>query len=286
MEIRVQIFSDYATCTDHKNAFRSWNHGKTEYKNMQIVDDDNYTHAVIYNLGTPKLKVPKENVIAFSHEPFEILYPNLDYVKDNIGTYICHDKTKFPNWPCFKEYICYLPPGLPIGEVPGYPTEKRHRMSIMASYKQMFEGHRLRHQIIQRILQTNMDIHIWGRGSQHLYRDSRVKGETEVKHVGFSPYEYTISIENVSYKYWVTEKYYDPILVDCIPLYWGAEGVESVFGSDSHIRLPRDIDGIMNIIVDVYHNPQKYRRNTSIVKSALLGDKNYAHFLWSHFNHD
>ena len=286
-EIRVQIFSDFAPSYGLRNAFKSWAYGKTEYKNLKVVDDDNYTHAVIINHGTPKLSVPKENVIGLMHEPFEILNPTpyLPYIKDNIGTYICHDKRRFPDWSCFKEGICYLAPQVPIYENDEYESIKKpFRMSIIASDKTYFPGHALRHEIIRRILRTNLDIHILGRGCNYYRGDSRVKGVVEHKPDAFSPYEFSIAIENASYRYWVTEKFYDPILCNSIPIYWGASEVSKIFTNDSHIDITnKNIDEIMDVILDVYKNGsiKDYR----VAKNLLRGEKNFAHYLWSNFNH-
>ncbi len=164
-------------------------------------------------------------------------------------------------------------------------TPKQFPMSMVASNKGHLAGHALRHQIIRKILESTMNIHIWGRGINYIYRDPRVKGSTENKPEMFAPYQFTIAVENASYPWWVTEKYYDPLLVNCIPLYWGAKNVSSVFGSNSHIELSGDLNNIMAIIKDVYSNHnQKYALPQA--RNLLLGERNYAHFLWRWFNND
>lgn len=286
-EIRVQIFSDFAPSYGLRNAFKSWAYGKTEYKNLKIVDDDNYTHAVIYNHGTPKLTVPKERVIGFMHEPFEILNPSsyLPYIRDNIGTYICHDKSRFPNWPCFKEGICYLAPQVPIysSDDEFEYVNKTHQMSIIASDKMSFPGHALRHDIIRNILRTNLDIHIHGHGCKYYGGDPRLKGSVDHKPDAFTPYHFSIAIENSSYRYWVTEKFYDPILCNSVPLYWGASEVSNVFTDQSHISLTgKPLSEIMDIIISTYKNGS--HKDYRIAKKLLRGEKNYAHYLWEQFN--
>lgn len=287
-EIRVQIFSDFAPSYGLRNAFKSWAYGKTEYKNLKVVDDDNYTHAVIYNHGTPNLKIPKEKVIGFMHEPFEILDCNsyLPYIQKNIGTYICHDKSRFPNWGCFKEGICYLAPQVPIYSVEDEfaAPQKTHQMSIIASEKMAFRGHSLRHEIIRRILRTNLDIHIYGKGGQLYGSDPRIKGPIDHKPNAFAPYNFSIAIENASYRYWVTEKFYDPILCNSVPLYWGASQVSSIFTDSSHIDMTnKNIDEMMDIIIHTYKNGSV--KDYKVAKNLLRGEKNYAHYLWETFSH-
>lgn len=287
-EIRLRFFG-YASSTDHKNAFRSWSGGPTEYRNIKIVDDDSYTHVVLYynsdSPNKPNIKhILKTNIVAFCHEPFEILSVDWNWINDNVGTCFVHDRTKVPQLACIREGICYLPPGVPVGEVrSSYP--KSHKMSMVATNKGMFEGHRLRHQIINRILKSNMDIHIWGRGMAAMYgHDPRVKGSTETKQDMFAPYQYSIAIENAKYPWWVTEKFYDPILTDTIPLYWGAPKISSVFNNSSYIELPSSVDAIMDIITEVYLHPGNTGKSPVAAKTELLGNKSFQHFLWEVFN--
>jgi hypothetical protein len=283
--MRVQLFSDFANSSELRNAFRSWGNG-TQYKNMEIVDDDNYTHAVIINYGRPSLKVPKENILGLMHEPFEILNPGhyLDYIKDNIGTYICHDKSKYPDWPCFKEWIPFLPPWIWVKDSPDF-VEKKFQMSIVASEKQSYLGHQLRHEIIRRILRTNLDIHIFGNAGRMYGSDSRIKGRVPNKSDCLLPYNYTIAIENTSYKYYVSEKFYDPLLCNCIPIYWGASEVSKVFTNKSHIDITNaSLDAIMDTIIHIYKNGNVLNKDFRIAKDLFKGERNIAHFLWEQFN--
>jgi hypothetical protein len=141
----------------------------------------------------------------------------------------------------------------------------------------------LRHQLIRHILASDMDIHIWGRGTNMVYKDPRVKGETENKPIMFAPYRFTIAIENAFYPWWITEKFYDPILVNTIPLYLGASHISDIFGHNSHIQLPYDIGGIMDIIKNVYHSGASLYKLPDM-RDKLLTDLNYQHFIWEHFN--
>lgn len=286
-EMRVQIFSDFAPSSGLRNAFKSWAGGKTEYKNMKIVDDDSYTHAVIYNLGMPNLSIPKNRVVAFQHEPYEILNytPMKDYVRQFVGTYFVHDKSRFQDVSEAKEGVCYLAPHLTLGENPHeYSPVKTQRMSIILSEKGYLPGHALRHKIVQRILRTNMDVHIFGRGSP-AYHDPRVKGPVDHKANAFLPYEFCIAIENAIYPYWCTEKFYDGILGLSTPLYWGGHGAGQWFGTEGFIQLPSttNADVVFSAIQDVYHNPERHRKDTLTTQQKLYKEKNFAHFLWEHF---
>jgi hypothetical protein len=285
--IRLRLFGPEPYTDDWYHQFLNWNYGKYTYKDLEIVTDNSFTHVALFGLPRPNIShIPKENVVGFTPEPYYIcdLHSYLDYATKYIGTYYCHDIIDLPG-DIFKEYIPFLAPTPLQCLDPSQVYEKKYVISIIASFKQQSDGHKLRHEIIRRILRTNMDIHIYGRHIENFYRDSRVRGTLENKSVALIPYHYTISIENTKHKYYVTEKFYDPILFDCIPLYWGAPKVDEVFTNESHITLPDNIDHIFEMIVDVYNNPARYYKKTEVVKYKILNyEVNLASFLWKHFN--
>ena len=66
----------------------------------------------------------------------------------------------------------------------------------------------------------------------------------------------------------------------------GADKINTIFGEDSHISLPKNnIKDMVDVIFDVYKNGRS-SKNSSIVKKQLYTDKNLAHFLWKHFNNE
>lgn len=288
-EIRLKIFSDYTTPTGAKGAFKSWGLGDTVYKNLTVVDDESYTHACIFNHGnTPELKVPKEKVVGFHQEVYELIDMRKykAYLDKNVGTYFVYDNRYF-NGPNIKEWYTFLP-NLPLSsDLSGYtnPT-KPHRMSIIASNKKFLEGHRLRHELIKKILGSDMDIHIYGRGSKALYPlDPRVKGDIEDKSQAFRDYKLTVAIENKRMPYWITEKFVDPLICNCVPLYWGANHVSNVFGEETHYKLPENVNEAFELIKKAYHNAEEYAANKTpkVAHDRLLGEANFAEFIINHF---
>ena len=119
----------------------------------------------------PKLTIPKENVIGLAQEPIPFLLLNDEFIKytqKHIGKYYVSDKNNLPE-PFIEgnSFLCYDRPIL--------DTYKPKLMSIMVSQKMYAPGHIYRHELVQKILQTNLPIDIWGRGCYH-YKDSRIKG--------------------------------------------------------------------------------------------------------------
>ena len=75
-------------------------------------------------------------------------------------------------------------------------------------------------------LETNLDIHIYGRGCEEYGNDERIKGRFEDK----EPYEnylYHIVIENESQEHYISEKILNCYSYDTIPIYWGCKNIDN-----------------------------------------------------------
>jgi len=96
---------------------------------------------------------------------------------------------------------------------------KNKLASIIASARHSLEGHKLRHEIIEHIRNTNTNINIMGRGYKPF----------EHKEDGLIDYQYSIIIENVREKDYFTEKLVDACLCETIPIYWGAPNISDYF---------------------------------------------------------
>jgi len=278
--MRVKIFSDFTTSENHLTIMKSWGKGLV-YKDMEFVADDNFTHAVVINNGRPSLNIPRKNIINFMWEPYQYLDWRgiANWVAQYGGTLVCHsDRLRGPR---VKEYIPFLS-SKPLHV--NHKAPKTKRMSMVASSKKHLDGHKLRHDLIQRILYSDLDIDIYGRDiNSHFREDERMKGTIDDTVKAFAPYEYTISIENSDCGYYLTEKFYDPIVCGCVPLYWGSRQATKVFGDASHIQLPisYDVETIFKVIERVYKEGEK--KDTQVVEDLLNNKINMPEFLWEHF---
>ncbi|AKI02413.1 Glycosyltransferase family 10 (fucosyltransferase) [Hoeflea sp. IMCC20628] len=97
--------------------------------------------------------------------------------------------------------------------------EKTRLVSLIASAKDYYPGHKLRHQVVARLRERGTDVDILGRG----YAPFDKKSD------GLAPYCYSIIIENVREPGYFTEKLIDCLLCETIPIYWGAPDIGDVF---------------------------------------------------------
>jgi hypothetical protein len=282
--MKVRLFSSEYTSEENKGPFRSWtDDNRTAYKDMEIVSDETYTHAVIIDNASPKLKnIPKKNVVGYCAEPYTIsgLRRNVSYILENCGSYYVYDKDGFPE-DIFKGGMGMLPP-LPIFN--DYPeVEKVKKMSFIVSDKNYLKGHKLRHELVKWILTTDLDIDIFGRGIECMYSDSRIKGSISHKKEALQSYQFSLCIENEKYDWYTSEKLYDCFLHDTIPLYWGARRITELFSSESLVNLPNDIEEIKLTIIDICGNSSVINKHPKIGKQELVTRTNWAKHIYDHF---
>jgi hypothetical protein len=271
---------------DWSTQFISWNAGSKFYKDIEVVFDDSYTHLALFNDVYMETKIPKENVVGFVTEPN--YWPRIasyrEFIQKNIGTMYNHYTEN--DLSEFQFGMSFLGPVKPPKDLSN--PIKSKKMSILASNKSYFPGHRMRHEVIQRVLQSKLDVDIYGRGLERIYKDERIKGTLsyETKSQAYDDYSFTVSIENDFYPYWVSEKYWDPILCGCVPIYVGAKLIDSIFDKRSHIAVEPNADKIMDAIYKVHEHFEESVAEKSPIHSQdlLLNKLNMPEFIWQHFN--
>jgi hypothetical protein len=106
--------------------------------------------------------------------------------------------------------------------VPDWPQltiEKTRMLSLIASGKTYYPGHKLRHQVVAWMQDQDIGADILGRGYTPFERKSD----------GLAPYRYSVIIENVREPSHFTEKLIDCLLCETVPIYWGAQDIDQMF---------------------------------------------------------
>jgi len=100
-----------------------------------------------------------------------------------------------------------------------WPVVKKHNCSLIASEKTDLIGHKLRHEVVEWINQTNADVDVMGRGYKPF----------ELKKDGLLAYHYSVVIENVPEPDCFTEKLLDCMLCCTLPIYYGPKNIGEYF---------------------------------------------------------
>jgi hypothetical protein len=261
----IKFFSDFCDSTTCKINFEKiCDSNNLDFyglnKKVYITDKEDYTHAIILNKAMPTLNIPKENVIGLAFEPFELLNINqefIDYSQKNIGKYFIGNKKDLQS--PFIEYFGYMWHSNPGKKI----TRKNKLMSIIVSEKKFAPGHIYIHKLVEKIVELQLPIDIYGRGS-NMYNYSYVKGEF-TDDEPYEDYLFSVCIENYVNNHYISEKIMSPIMFNCMPIYHGCNNVTKYF--DEVIILSGDIDNDIKVIISALKNPYKYYKKTYTEKN-------------------
>jgi hypothetical protein len=154
---RIRIFSNFCPSENCKDVYErlceselQQNYGPD--KEIFITNDNYYSHAIILNTAMPNLShLPKKNVIGFAFEPIQFLGLSEEFVRyaqQYIGKYYIGDKMNLPD--PFVEKFSHMWHNQPLKYLP----EKTKSISMMVSEKNQLSGHKYRHDLINKILET------------------------------------------------------------------------------------------------------------------------------------
>ena len=133
-----------------------------------------------------------------------------------------------------------------------YPKSKN--ISIVASWKNMTEGHKLRHEVV-RWFGDRIDV--FGNGY------TKISSVLEA----YKDYKYTIVIENEMRQGWFTEKLISPMRCGCIPIYWGAYDINHYFANG--ILRVSDITDIEHYIAmsNTWYKPEERDDDKTMIQT-------------------
>jgi hypothetical protein len=221
-----------------------------------LTDLDDYTHAIIINCTMPtNLKVPKECVIGFAHEPLPFLQISqqfINFAKQHISKYYISDATGLP--PPFIGGFAYMW----HSPAPTTNLKKTKFCSIMVSQKTFAAGHRYRHELVKAILKTDLPIDVFGRGCQFYWADPRLKGAFNDEVPMVADYMYHIAIENFREPHYISEKVINPLLYECIPIYLGCPNIDDYFPATTSttLKLSGNVTRDIEMLKWLYTHPK------------------------------
>ncbi len=216
--LRVRMFGDWDN--DSRQLIDRLRHQTTgfdgdNYKNLTFVDDESYTHAIVFDYPVEEISSPPLRNVLLMLEPPEI-------------SEWMHGGARYREHPQIGQFYSFCvddiypaAPGLGFATVPmqTYPDihSKTKNVCMMVSDKQMTPYHTRRHLIKDALLQTDLDIDFYGRNL--VGNDPRIKGTIPNmgKYEVISQYRYCIDFENSMHSA-ITDKYFDPILTNTVPI--------------------------------------------------------------------
>jgi hypothetical protein len=204
--------------------------------NIEFVYDDSYDVVVFFNhINLPIKKNSK--VFVFPHEPTWAGSHQLNYPKDNDITVFGFDKKFYsPQEVCVETlaHTFYGGRGPWIDKKADWtyntlininPTKTRNISSVITKLNSDDinpEGcsYRSRHNLNQYLIENAPFIDFYS--GWDLKKESDKKSSVE-------SYRFSIALENQYTKNWITEKFYDSILYNTVPIYMGCTNLQEIY---------------------------------------------------------
>lgn len=147
-------------------------------------------------------------------------------------------------------------------------TPKTKSISIVTSNKRMMPGHNKRMEVIDKLREDFPgQIDFYGAGHNFV----------NYKADALIPYRFHICMENSTIPYYWTEKFSDPILANCVPIYLGCKNIDEYFDRRGYATFScNDYPTLKALIGEILRNPedmyQRYypymRRNREILMNS------------------
>jgi hypothetical protein len=162
-----------------------------------------------------------------------------------------------------EKYIKYV-----VGQSRVYEPkiyDKTKMVSMIASNKQITEGHRFRHEISKR-LSKKYNIDMWGSGYKSF--DSKL--------LPLSDYYFTVSVMNSKIDNFFTEVIVDNFMLGTIPIFWGCPNINEYFDERGIITFDTidELDEILSrlTINDYFSRIEYIKNNFEIAKKYVSTD--------------
>lgn len=150
---------------------------------------------------------------------------------------------------------------------------KSRMLSLIASQRNYYPGHKLRHEVVAFVRKRGADIDVLGRGYAPFERKSD----------GLAPFRYSVIIENVRETSYFTEKLIDAFLCETVPIYWGAPDIGDFFDKRGMIiadDLAAIIEAIEHLSINDYAARLEFvRLNKDKAKRYADHEKAAAHII-------
>jgi hypothetical protein len=254
--------------------------------NYSFVNEDQDFTIVLGRTEWDKITTPKDRTFYFSQEP--LWSPNQP--KDDIHNYcskiFISDKRDYPDR---DEYIETLLPMLYSGrgemdnrkewdwsyDIKNIRYSKSKPISIIVRKDYSSYYDRFVNPVTSKInykprtdlgieLSNNKDIDVFGTYWEN--NGENIKGEIWNKHIGLDDYRFSIGCENSIQKNYVSEKFWDIILTEGVPIYLGCTNIKDYVPSECFISLNdlsmfdmvSKIEFIQKHEMDIYNEKIKY----------------------------
>lgn len=271
-----------------------------DFKEYEFVTSNPDFTIVLGKTDWEKLETPKERTFYFSQEPLWSPNQPKDGIHDYCSKIFISDKKDYPQR---EEYIETFLPMLYAGrgekddrpewdwskEIKNKTFIKENPISMIVTKN---GSHHYTHlsnpetSTINYSLRTELGINLSENSTIDIFgtywedNGKNIKGEIWNKHVGLDRYKFSIACENSIQKNYVSEKFWDVVLTDTIPIYLGCSNISEYIPEGCYISLNgKNLEEMIEVITDVYNNHdslyEKYIKNILQLKQDFFTSHEY-----------
>jgi len=279
MNIKVRVTCFWEDDRSFLESIKRYGRGKTTWKNIEFVVDDNYDRLVI--LTRPHCAMVNYDVqkaITFLTEP-----PTSNNVRPHITSSI---SSMYLPLPFYNDRIRGA---LKYGGN-GEHILKSKLFSCVTSDLNSLEGHFQRLRLIDhldKIIDEGLDV--WGKGYGNTFfeRINCYKGEIADKYDALWEYRYHFACENSFTQNYFTEKIADPIIAETLCFYDGCENIQDFIDDRAFVKI--DVKNPLEAtekIIEMIQSDEISRRKKYIKqqKKRLLMELNPLNIIWMGIN--
>lgn len=263
--IRVKLLCNWQ---DSKKLCDEWvnlTQGNYKWNNITFTwDDHNIDYWVIINYPPPNAQFILNKTILFHMEPW-CADPEQSWGVKTWGSWSNPDPSKFMSlrthkyaynnatWQLKLTYTQLKTNSITKS------NELGNKISSICSSKYVDPGHKKRVDFIKYIEEKSdpiVQIDVWGFDNKLGFKNYRGSCPSDNKDIGIVPYKYYLIAENNIEHNYISEKFWEPILAECLVFYYGCPNVTDYIDSKAFVSidLTKNFDEVFEIISNAIKN--------------------------------
>jgi len=264
-----------------------------------VTENPDYT-IVFGRTDWDKIETPKEKTFYVSQEPLWSPNQPKDGIHDYCSKILISDKLEYPDR---EEYIETLLPMFYAGRGENDHREewdwssklkdkgysKNKSVSIIVRKDTYSHYNHLQNPNTNKInyeertnlgIELSKDNRIDVYGTYWVSNGENIKGEVWNKHVGLDDYKFSVACENTIQKNYISEKFWDAVLTNTIPIYLGCSNINELIPDNCYISLnDMTMDEMVNKVKSIVDNEsnlyEQYSDNIKKLKEDFFINPKY-----------
>ena len=253
--INVKILCNWCSSIDLMNEWNPMSKGSNKWNHIQLTDSDEADYFVIINMPQKNAYYNADKTIIFQMEP---MCNNIDqsWGIKTWGIWAYPDETKFLqvrthkkfynncSWQLRTTYNQFMDKDYnqkykhKDTSCENTDNKNNHTLSTICSSKYYDPGHIKRIDFLKYLEEKNdISMHIYGTDNHHQFKNYKGSLGVNDKDAGLVSYKYYFMVENNFEKNYITEKFWEPIISECLLFYFGCPNVCDYIDTMAYVQL-------------------------------------------------